>query len=100
MFKLYRKLTRPSQSIAFGLPETDEQKQHTLVNYIETKKFISRENPVLSKDGLILEQIITWRSLDDFIDFRLDDFYTDHNQKVVLYQQENNIIRVKILINL
>lgn len=92
MFKFYRKLTRADTSIPFEPAELDEDRQHFFINYLKTNKFVSKENDKLSDDGLVIEKISTWRSFDDFIDFRVDPVGERAGLRAMKHYIEHNII--------
>jgi hypothetical protein len=90
MFRLYKKTIKPdAQTPLFEMD--DENKKHFFLNYIKTKKFISNVDKI-SEDGLIVESISTWASIDDFIDHRLDNVAKQAVEKIIDHNTRHNIV--------
>lgn len=93
-FKVIKTQTRLSTKIPFSFqfyPQTEKQKLYVEENYIKNKKLLTVKSE-MSKDGLVSIIIVTWKSIEDFLDFAVDDWFaaTDGNDKI-RYDLKNNI---------
>ena len=93
-FKVIKTQTRPSTKIPFSFqvyPQTEKQKLYLEENYIKTKKLLSVKNK-MSKDGLVWVSTSKWKSIEDFLDFAVDDWFAASNgSDKTRHELKNNI---------
>lgn len=90
MFKFYFTRTRPNIEVEFFKPD-EEYRKYFFINYIKTGKFMSIEERT-SDDNLTVEGEITWKSIEDYLDFLTDPVCRQKNlNPSKIYNQENNI---------